>query len=60
MLNTYSHVTEATLREWVEQFHRDGYLFLPSILTPELVAALKADLDRELESMDLTYTGAYG
>lgn len=57
MLNTYSHVTEATLLEWVEQFHRDGYLFLPSILTPELVAALKADLDHELESMDLTYTG---
>jgi len=57
MLNNYSHVTEDTLRDWVEQFHRDGYLFLPEFLTPDLIAALKADLDRELESTELTYTG---
>ncbi len=57
MLNNYTHVTETTLHEWAEQFHRDGYLFLPEFLKPDLVAALRADLDRELESMDLTYTG---
>lgn len=57
MLNNYAHVNEETLREWVEQFHRDGYLFLPDFLTQETVDALKADLDRELESSTLTYTG---
>jgi ectoine hydroxylase-related dioxygenase (phytanoyl-CoA dioxygenase family) len=57
MLNNYAHVKEDTLREWVEQFHRDGYLFLPDFLTLDLVEQLKADLDRELESHDLTYTG---
>lgn len=36
------------IAEWVEQFHRDGYLFLPSILTPEMIALLKDDLDRAL------------
>ncbi len=57
MLNNYAHVNEDTLREWVEQFHRDGYLFLPDFLTPEIVAQLKADLDDALASNDLTYTG---
>jgi ectoine hydroxylase-related dioxygenase (phytanoyl-CoA dioxygenase family) len=57
MLNNYAHVTEQVLRDWVEQFHRDGYLFLPEFLSLDLVDRLKADLDRELESRDLTYTG---
>jgi len=59
MLNHYENVTESTLREWVEQFHRDGYLFLQDCLTQDLVAELKADLDRELadETLALTYTG---
>lgn len=30
---------------WVEQFHRDGFIFLTNVLPPETVAELKADLD---------------
>src|SRR6266516_1521529 len=41
-------VSEAQISEWVEQFHRDGYLFLKSVLTPEMCAELRADLDRVL------------
>src|SRR2546429_6837534 len=40
--------SEAPIEEWVEQFHRDGYLFLRSVLTPEMCAELRADLDRAL------------
>ncbi len=40
---------EAQITQWVEQFHRDGYLFLKNILPPELCAELRADLDRILE-----------
>ena len=29
MLNNYTNVIDDTLREWIEQFHRDGYLFCP-------------------------------
>lgn len=57
MRNNYTHATETTLRDWVEQFHRDGYLFLPEFLRADLVAELRADLDRELDSLELTYTG---
>jgi ectoine hydroxylase-related dioxygenase (phytanoyl-CoA dioxygenase family) len=39
---------EAPITEWVEQFHRDGYLFLKNVLTPEMCAELRADLDRAL------------
>jgi ectoine hydroxylase-related dioxygenase (phytanoyl-CoA dioxygenase family) len=56
-MNNYKHGTEATLQEWAEQFHRDGYLFLPEYLAADHVAELRADLDRELESLELTYTG---
>lgn len=41
-------VGETQIQEWVEQFHRDGYLFLQNVLTPEHVAELKEDLDRLL------------
>lgn len=41
-------VPDAQIQEWVEQFHRDGFLFLPSVLPPDSIEALKADLDREL------------
>jgi ectoine hydroxylase-related dioxygenase (phytanoyl-CoA dioxygenase family) len=34
----------------VEAFHRDGYLFLRNVLPPDIVAELKADLDRRLET----------
>jgi ectoine hydroxylase-related dioxygenase (phytanoyl-CoA dioxygenase family) len=36
----------AQIRAWAEQFHHDGFLFLPSVLRPDHVAELKADLDR--------------
>jgi ectoine hydroxylase-related dioxygenase (phytanoyl-CoA dioxygenase family) len=39
---------EAPIHEWVEQFHRDGYLFLENVLRPERVAQLKSDLDEAL------------
>lgn len=38
----------ALIAQWVEQFHRDGFLFLPSVLTPEITAELRADLQRGL------------
>jgi ectoine hydroxylase-related dioxygenase (phytanoyl-CoA dioxygenase family) len=41
--------TTAPIGEWVEQFHRDGYLFLHKVLSPEYVAELKADLESALE-----------
>ncbi len=40
--------SDEQIQAWVEQFHRDGFLFLPNVLTPEMVAELKADLDRAL------------
>lgn len=36
------------IRAWVEQFHRDGYLFLENVLPPDWVAELKSDLQRAL------------
>jgi ectoine hydroxylase-related dioxygenase (phytanoyl-CoA dioxygenase family) len=36
------------IQQWVEQFHRDGFLFLPNVLSPDHVEELKADLDRAL------------
>lgn len=41
-------VDSEQISAWVEQFHRDGYLFLPSVLTPEMIVELKQDLDRAL------------
>lgn len=38
-----------TIAEWVEQFHRDGFLFIPNVLSPDHVGELKADLDRVLD-----------
>lgn len=45
-----SHLTadDARIREWVETFHRDGYLFLESVLPSAWIAELKDDLDRAL------------
>ncbi len=39
---------ETQIRRWVEQFDRDGYLFLKDVLPPALCAELRADLDRML------------
>ncbi|MDX1933599.1 MAG: phytanoyl-CoA dioxygenase family protein [Capsulimonadales bacterium] len=41
-------VSDELLNRWVEQFHRDGFLFLENVLTPEMVAELKTDLDTAL------------
>ena len=40
--------TAVAIDEWVETFHRDGYLVLHDVLPPELVAQLKQDLDDAL------------
>src|SRR5437879_106810 len=34
---------EAPIAAWVEQFHRDGYLFLKRVLTPEMCALLRGE-----------------
>src|SRR4051794_38636802 len=36
------------VNQWVEQFHRDGFLVLHDVLPPELIPTLKSDLDRAL------------
>jgi hypothetical protein len=36
------------IENWVEQFHRDGYLFLQNILPADLVSTLRTDLDAAL------------
>ena len=43
---------DARIAEWVEQFHRDGFLFVEDALPPDLVAELRADLDRALAQRD--------
>ena len=58
MLNNYEHVSDDTIKEWVEHFHRDGYLFLPECLTEALCAELRTDLDKELASLERGHTGA--
>ncbi len=54
----YRNVSDETLAGWVEQFHRDGYLFLPEYLEPDFAAELKADLDTALN--DPTHSHTYG
>ncbi len=41
-------VGEDQIRDWVEQFHRQGFLFLQNVLPPEWCAELRTDLDRQL------------
>ncbi|HLV81332.1 MAG TPA: phytanoyl-CoA dioxygenase family protein, partial [Chthonomonadaceae bacterium] len=36
------------IQTWVEQFHRDGFLFLENVLPPDMVTELKHDLDAAL------------
>ena len=45
-------VSEEQIQEWVEAFHRDGYLFLQNVLPPDWVAELKADLERVLRDLE--------
>lgn len=41
-------VSDEQINDWVEQFHRDGYLVLHDILTPEMCAKMREDLDGAL------------
>src|SRR3954447_20224044 len=41
-------VTDAETARWVEQSHRDGYLFLEGVLPPDWCEELRADLDRAM------------
>jgi ectoine hydroxylase-related dioxygenase (phytanoyl-CoA dioxygenase family) len=47
---------EVPIDQWVEQFNRDGYLFIQSVLPPDVVAELKRDLDRALTDTPDTTT----
>ena len=38
------------IKEWVELFHRDGFLFIKNVLPPSLSNHLRADLDRALQA----------
>jgi len=40
--------SDPALDEWIEQFHRDGYLVVQDVLPTDLVNELKGDLDRAL------------
>jgi hypothetical protein len=41
-------LSDERIAEWIERFHRDGFLFLQNVLTPETVDRLKSDLDQRL------------
>ena len=41
--------SDKQLEEWVEAFHRDGYLVIENVLPPDWISELKQDLDRALE-----------
>ena len=45
-------VEQEQLDEWVETFHREGFLFLESVLPEDWVAELRSDLMRDLEAAD--------
>ena len=42
-------VSDEQIEEWVETFHRQGFLFLENVLPPEWCAQLRKDLDWALE-----------
>lgn len=39
---------DAMIEGWIESFHRDGFLVIPSVLSPDQCAVLRDDLDRDL------------
>lgn len=53
-----SRVSKETLEQWVEQFHRDGYLFLPEILPHDWIPILRTDLDEALSENPAAAGGA--
>ena len=42
-------VSEEQIQEWVNQFHRDGFLFLQNVLPPDWCAQMRKDLDWALK-----------
>ena len=46
-------VDDAQIDQWVEQFHRDGFLFIKNVLPPALVQQLRDDLDAVLGEASL-------
>jgi ectoine hydroxylase-related dioxygenase (phytanoyl-CoA dioxygenase family) len=49
---TGSQVDSKQIETWIEQFHRDGFLYLPEILSPEWCRELRNDLDRMIPPGD--------
>src|SRR5437868_9124181 len=49
--------SDGQIADWVEQFHRDGFLFIPSVLPPDWCEELRADLDRALSERGKTGGG---
>lgn len=43
-------VSDAQIQEWVETFHRQGFLFLQNVLPPDWCAQLRKDLEWALEN----------
>ncbi len=43
-------VSDAQVQEWVETFHRQGFLFLQDVLPPDWCAQLRQDLEWALEN----------
>ena len=43
-------VSEAQIDDWVEQFHRDGFLVVQDVLPPDWCAQMRDDLDAALEA----------
>ena len=41
----HKKVSDSQIEEWVEKFHAEGFLYLPSVLPPALCAQLREDLD---------------
>jgi ectoine hydroxylase-related dioxygenase (phytanoyl-CoA dioxygenase family) len=52
-------VSEGQMGQWVEQFHRDGFLLLPHVLPPEWVTELREDLDRAFEEQPHVSRGGF-
>jgi ectoine hydroxylase-related dioxygenase (phytanoyl-CoA dioxygenase family) len=43
-------VSEKQILKWVEQFNKEGFLFIPDVLPPDWCSALRADLEDALEN----------
>lgn len=43
--HTLTQSGAAPIEEWIDQFHRDGFLIVRNVLSAERIAQLKADLD---------------